>query len=188
MLTISTDLFAPTFPPAPKTVVDLNGNNPAQVGDKLEYTIDETNTGLDPAVSTQIQAATEHDVRPLASSSSKARARARRPTRPETTRPSSTPPPARPCSVGTGATATQGGTLNPGDETAVRFDVTVNAAAAGTTINNAATLLYTAKTLGKAFTQATNVVSTPVANQADLSITKTAAKPTPTAGGTESIP
>ena len=189
VLTISTDLFAPTFPPAPKTVVDLNGNNPAQVGDKLEYTIDETNTGLDPAVSTQIQDQLPPNTTYVPNSLVVLKGAG---TGPKTDAPGDDTAEFNSATrtaafrVGTGATATQGGTLNPGDETAVRFDVTVNAAAAGTTINNAATLLYTAKTLGKAFTQATNVVSTPVANQADLSITKTAANPTPTAGGTES--
>ena len=55
VLTTAIDLFAPSFPPVTKTVVDLSGHNPAQVGDKLEYTVDETNTGGDPAVATQIQ-------------------------------------------------------------------------------------------------------------------------------------
>jgi large repetitive protein len=40
VLTTAIDLFAPSFPPVTKTVVDLSGHNPAQVGDKLEYTID----------------------------------------------------------------------------------------------------------------------------------------------------
>jgi uncharacterized repeat protein (TIGR01451 family) len=193
VLTTAIDLFAPAFPPTPKSVVNLNGHNPAQIGDKFEYTIDETNTGLDPAVNSQIQDpipinttyvpgslaivkganagsktdATDNDQAEFNSSTNTVVFR-----------------------VGTGATAgnipsPQGGTLNPGDQTVVRFDVTINPAGAGTMINNTANLLYTAKTLNKPFTQATNTVSTPVANAADMSITKTAGDPTPPAGGTE---
>ena len=187
MLTTAIDLFAPSFPPVTKTVVDLSGHNPAQVGDKLEYTIDETNTGGDPAVATQIQ----DQVPPNTTYVPNSLAVVIGAERPKTDQSGDDTAEFNSATntvvfrVGTGATAAQGGTLNPGDETAVRFDVTVNPAAAGTTINNAATLMYTAKTLGKAFNLQSNFVSTPVATSADLSITKTAANPNPAAGGPE---
>ena len=55
--------------------------------------------------------------------------------------------------------------------------------AAGTTVTNQGFLDYTAATLDKSFTYDTNVVDTPVAGGADLSITKSASSTTAAPGG-----
>ena len=90
--------------------------------------------------------------------------------------------------LGTGANASSGGTLeaasppgkpvNPNSSTSVSFDVTVDPPAAGTTVTNQGFLDYTAATLDKSFTYDTNVVDTPVAGGADLSIAKSASSTT----------
>ena len=87
--------------------------------------------------------------------------------------------------LGTGANSTSGGTLNPSpdteDTTSVSFEVTVDSAAAGTTVTNSGSLDYTAPTLG-ALTYDTNEVDTPVESTADLSITKSASSSTAAPG------
>ncbi len=134
MLTTAIDLFAPSFPPVTKTVIDLSGHNPAQVGDKLEYTVDEANTGGDPAVGTQIQDQVPPNTTYVPNSLAVvigAGAGAKTDQSGDDTAEFNSATSTAVFRVGTGATATQGGTLNPGDETAVRFDVTVNPAAGG---------------------------------------------------------
>ena len=86
--------------------------------------------------------------------------------------------------VGTGATAATGGILAKTGTTRVRFQVTVDSAAAGTTLTNSANLLYTAATIGTRYTYQTADVTTPVATLANLSLTKTATPATVTAGNT----
>ena len=54
ILTTQIDLYTPAFNPISKTVTDLSGNSPAQVGDTLEYQVSFTNTGLDDADSSVV--------------------------------------------------------------------------------------------------------------------------------------
>ena len=86
--------------------------------------------------------------------------------------------------LGTGATGTTGGTLFPGMFTSVRFRVTVDAAAGETTLANEATIAYVADTIDEPFSHVTNRTETPVAADADLSVTKVSA-PNPVAAGAD---
>lgn len=178
VVTTAIDLFAPNFTSSAKTVTDLEGNDPAGPGDTLQYTVNMVNSGSDPAsraVLTDVLppnttfvpgslavvngpgAGTKTD----ASGDDQAEFVAG--TRSVVFR------------VGTGANAATGGTIGVNVATTVTFQVTVDDAAAGTTISNQATLAYMAATIGQPFTYATNSTSTPVVANADLSVTKSAA-------------
>ncbi|MET9268561.1 hypothetical protein [Kribbella sp. NPDC003557] len=183
-LTTQIDLYAPTIV-GTKTVRNLAGNDPAKVGDTLEYTLSFSNTGDDDALR-----ATVRDELP-----------------PNTTYvPGSLSVVAGPTSgaktdqagddqaeyvdrtvrfrIGTGATATNGGRVKKNQSSTVQFRVTVDRAAAGTTLDNVGLLDYTAETLNKQYTYRTDEVHTPVAAEADVAITKTA-KPDPVPAGGE---
>ncbi|MGG5258682.1 CARDB domain-containing protein [Phycicoccus avicenniae] len=186
VLTTQIDLFAPTISGS-KSVTNLNGNSPAKVGDTLEYTVAFTNSGDDNATNAVVEDALPanttfvpgsltiaaganvgsktdgagDDQAEYVSASRLVRYR-----------------------VGTGANATTGGTLAKGGTSGVRFRVTVDTAAAGTTVTNSANLLYTAATLGTRYTYQTADVSTPVAALADLSLTKSASPSSVNAGNT----
>ncbi|WP_458170484.1 COG1361 S-layer family protein [Kribbella sp. WER1] len=183
-LTTQIDLYAPTIV-GTKTVRNLEGNTPAKVGDTLEYTLSFSNTGDDDAlrsaVRDELPANTTFVPGSLAivsgagagsktdgSGDDQADYGGR------TVR----------FRIGTGANATTGGRLAKDQSTTVRFRVTVDKAAAGTTLNNVGLLDYTAETLNKQYTYRTDEVLTPVAAEADVSITKTA-KPDPVAAGGE---
>ncbi|MFF0344315.1 hypothetical protein [Kribbella sp. NPDC004875] len=183
-LTTQIDLYAPTIL-GTKTVRNLSGNEPAKVGDTLEYTLSYSNTGDDDALGATVRdplpanttyvpgslgvvsgagsgAKTDRsgdDQAEYDGSSRLVRFR-----------------------VGTGANATTGGRLTKDQSSTVRFRVTVDKAAAGTTLDNTGLLDYTAETLNKQYTYRTDEVHTPVAAEADVSITKTA-KPDPVAAG-----
>ena len=176
-VTSQIDLYAPTFPAMTKSVTDLDGNDPAQVGDHLRFTLSYPNVGQDPAtgVVTNDQLPPNVTYVPgslVVASGANAGSKTDGPgddqaeynagTRTVTFR------------LGAGANATQGGTLNPGESTSVTFDATIDPAAAGNSIDNTATIDYTAKTISKSFTYTGNTTSTPVAAIADVSITKTA--------------
>ena len=120
---------------------------------------------------------------PARCASPRAPTRAPRPTRPGTTRPSTTPPPGR-CVRGSasGATATAGASWCRPTPPRSAFRVRVDSAAAGTTLRNTASLAYRAETLAKDYTYDTAEVTTPVAEEADVSITKTASAEPVTAG------
>src|SRR5262249_2703728 len=48
-VTTSINVYAPDLTTSRKTVTNLSGHTPAQLGDVLEYTLTFANTGLDPA-------------------------------------------------------------------------------------------------------------------------------------------
>lgn len=74
--------------------------------------------------------------------------------------------------LGDGATASDGGRLNQGDSTTVRFRVQVLQSAVDTTIANTARLAFRAYTLNRSYTYDTNTVLTPVGSLADVRIAK----------------
>ena len=175
-LTTEIDLYTPSFVGVNKSVVDLNGNSPAKVGDTLEYRLSYTNSGQDfadsvvardslpanltyvpgsltvvsgPNAGTKTDAAGD-DVGDYTAADRTVRVR-----------------------LGTGATATAGGTVNVNTTTALTFRVTLDRASAGSTVTNGSFLDYHARTLNRDYTFTTNTVSTPVQEIADLAISKT---------------
>ncbi|HZX08670.1 DUF7507 domain-containing protein, partial [Kribbella sp.] len=183
-LTTQIDLYAPTIVGS-KTVRDLEGNTPAKVGDTLEYTLSFSNTGDDDAlrsaVPDELPANTTYVPGSLSIvSGAGAGAKTDQAGDDQADHSGRTVR----FRVGTGANATTGGRLTKDQSTTVRFRVTVDKAAAGTTLDNVGLLDYTAETLNKEYTYRTDEVHTPVAAEADVSITKTA-KPDPVAAGGE---
>ena len=65
-VTTQLDEYAPQFAPPTKAVEDLQGNNPAKIGDTLRYTLTFTNIGLDAAKNVVLQRPDpdQHHVRP----------------------------------------------------------------------------------------------------------------------------
>ncbi|MFT3852678.1 MAG: hypothetical protein QM733_08080 [Ilumatobacteraceae bacterium] len=194
LVTTQIDLYTPAFNPVSKTVTNLSGHSPAQVGDTLRYQVTFTNTGADYAdqtVVTDVLAAnqtyvpgsisvitspgsvnngdktdaTGDDIAEYVAASRTVRVR-----------------------VGTGATATAGGVLAPGDTVTFRFNATLDRASAGTTVDNNASLAYRARTIAKDFAFIGNVVSTPVAALADLAVTKSSSPASVVAGETVQYP
>lgn len=153
------DLTAPRFPPI-KSVVNLDGHDPAQPGDVLRYRMTVINKGDDPADSvvvtdgipdgttyvpgtlsvddTSVSDAAGDDVGEVVDGVVTVR-------------------------VGDGADAVKGGRVNVKTSTTLTFDVTVDEAAAGRTIDNTGRLAYRAVTLERNLTTPTNTVLTPVA-------------------------
>jgi uncharacterized repeat protein (TIGR01451 family) len=177
VVTTAIDLFAPDFTSSVKTVTDLEGNNPARPGDTLQYTVNLVNSGSDPANSCVLT-----DVLPsnttfvsgslavLNGPNAGAKTDAAGDDQAEFVAGSRTVR----FRLGTGASASAGGTIVVNAATTVTFQVTVDPAAAGTTVSNQATLSYVAATIGQPFTYATSTTSTPVVANADLSVTKSA--------------
>ena len=184
------DLYAPSFPSQTKTVVDLNGNNPAKPGDTLRYTLNIQNTGQDPAILTSVTdtvpAGTAYvpgSIRYTAGPNSVA------PVRTDGSGDDSAEIVGSTITarIGAGANALTGGILDPtlpaSSFQTLTFDVTVLASALGTTIDNRYTLGYTAQTINKPYSYNSNVASYPViAATADLHITKSATPTTVVAG------
>jgi uncharacterized repeat protein (TIGR01451 family) len=151
VVTTAINLFAPDFSPSSKTVLDLSGNDPARVGDELAYTLTYTNAGQDPARSAVLTDPLPPNVNyvpgsmeilsgpgagPVTDTAGDDRGEYNAGTRTVTAR------------LGTGASSAVGGTIAVGATTQVRFRVTVQLPAAGTTISNGAALDYIADTLG----------------------------------------
>lgn len=168
VLTFVVDLYLPdlitTFS---KTVQDVNGGS-VVVGDVLEYTLSFTNTGQDGAtnvvvtdpipthtvyVPNSLQVvdnagastgnmtdAAGDDIAEFDAANNRVRFR-----------------------LGSGANASQGGLVLPGQSAMVRFRVQVQPSGTGQTIQNTAQVNYTAQTLGQNYSQqASTSVSTPV--------------------------
>ncbi|WP_154723337.1 DUF7933 domain-containing protein [Ilumatobacter coccineus] len=178
VLTTAIDLFVPQFPEVNKTVVDLNGGD-AVPGDVLEYDVVFENTGNDFAdnsvVSDVIPAGTTYvpgsiQIGGVAKSDTPGNDEAEFTGSEVVAR------------VGTGATPLFGGTIAPGDSVEVSFQVTIDDAASGTTIENVATLDYRARTIGQDFQFDSNQVDTPVPPRARLSVTKSGS-PDPVVAG-----
>ncbi|WP_237744919.1 DUF7507 domain-containing protein [Kribbella catacumbae] len=183
-LTTSIDLYAPTIH-GDKTVTNLSGNNPAKVGDTLEYTLTYSNTGDDDALGSVVRDVLPQNttylpgsLRVIAGANAGAKTDSAGDDQAEYVGGSRTVR----FRVGTGANVTNGGRLTTNASTTVRFRVTVDQAAAGTAIVNTGFLDYRGETLNKPFSYETPPVSTPVAESADVSITKTAS-PEPVAAG-----
>ncbi|NEA30657.1 DUF11 domain-containing protein [Streptomyces sp. SID13031] len=184
-LTTQIDLYAPAVH-GTKTVRNLSGNDPAKIGDTLEYTLSYGNTGDDDALRSAVrdalppnttfvpgslgvvsgagtgdktdQAGDDQAEYDAASRSVRFR-------------------------VGMGANATTGGRLGTNDSTTVRFRVTLDDASAGTTVVNTGYLDYTAETLDKPYSYRSDEVRTPVAESADIVLTKTGTPDPAPAGG-----
>ncbi|MEU8763534.1 DUF11 domain-containing protein [Streptomyces sp. NPDC048659] len=134
----------------------VKGPSPARPGDILEYTVRVTDTGPVGAASVILE-----DVVPPHSAYV-----------PGSLRVDGKPPAAGTATVtggritarlGTGATATAGGALAPGQSARVTFKVTVANSAAGRTVDNAATVGYASRNLpSHALTDTSNTVRTPV--------------------------
>jgi len=156
------DLRAPRFPSV-KSVINTNGNSPAQIGDTLRYELSFTNTGDDPAdnfvVTDPIPAGTAYvpgslrvdgnattdsagdDVAEISADSKTITAR-----------------------LGVGANASNGGRIAINATHKVSFEATVTASAVGSTITNAGSISYIAATLQEQITSTTNRVATTVAS------------------------
>ncbi|MBA3780411.1 MAG: DUF11 domain-containing protein [Nocardioides sp.] len=183
-LTTQIDLYAPTIQ-GTKTFTNLSGNSPAKVGDTLGYSMTFSNTGDDAAtnaiISDQLPTSTTYvpgSLRVTAGANVGAKTDATGDDQGEYVAASRTVR----MRVGTGANATAGGRLGPAATTTVTFQVRVDATAAGTSLANTASLAYRAETIGRDYTYQTAEVRTPVADEADVSITKTATPEPVTAG------
>lgn len=188
IVTTQIDLFTPAFNAVSKTAVNLSGNDPAKVGDTIEYGISFTNTGQDFADQTVVSDvlapgqtivpgsilvtqspagvnngsktdATGDDIGEYIATSRTVRVR-----------------------VGTGANSTTGGTLAPAATISLRFRATVDKAAAGTTLLNTPSLSYRARTIARDYIFVGNTVAIPVQAIADLSLTKASVPVSPNAG------
>lgn len=84
--------------------------------------------------------------------------------------------------VGSGADATNGGTLAPGDTVTIQFDVLVVAGTAPGEVTNTASAKYVSDTLGTPNNSNSDPVTTTIAALADLSVTKSAS-PDPIVAG-----
>lgn len=185
VVTTAIDLYSPRFPEVTKSVVNVNGNATAQPGDTLEYTVSFPNTGGDTAAN-----AVMRDVVAAGSTfvPGGLAVTAGANTGPKTDAAGDDQGEYDAASrtvrvrLGTGATATTGGTLAPGTTTTVRFRVTIDRAAAGTTLANTAQLDYRAVTLGQDHTFTGNTVTTPVGEVADVAITSSSSPTSQDAG------
>src|SRR5918998_1741606 len=184
VLGLAINLYAPDFTASSKSVVNVNGNNPARPGDTLQYTLNYVNTGQDPALgvvsedllpenttyvpgslalvnpvsgaATPVTDGAGDDVGEVDGRTVRVR-------------------------LGTGATAATGGRMacsgtgcadDGPSRTAYTFQVTLDDAAGGTTVTNLADLDYRTATTGIAATYTTNPASVDVVEQADVSIAK----------------
>lgn len=188
VITTQIDLFTPAFNPTSKSVVNLSGNDPAKVGDTLRYQVTLTNTGSDPADASVITDPLPDGVTyvpgslvlqanpgspsalPMTDAAGDDQAEYLAASRTVRFR------------VGQGANAAAGGVIGVNQTATVRFQVTLDRAAAGSTVTNVASLAYIAHTIGLGFTFIGNEVPTPVAQIADLAVTKTSDPATQTAG------
>ncbi|NYE35991.1 putative repeat protein (TIGR01451 family) [Nocardioides cavernae] len=183
-LTTQIDLYAPTIQGS-KTITNLSGNNPAKVGDVVEYSMTFSNVGDDAATNTVLTDPVPANTT-FVPGSIRVTAGANQGTKTDATDADQGEYVAASRTVrvrlGTGASGTAGGTLAPSATTTVAFRATVTPAGAGTTLTNTASLSYRAATIGRDYTYNTAEVATPVSEQADVAITKTASPEPVTAG------
>ena len=165
VMAFAVDLYLPdlitTFT---KTASDLNGGD-LLVGDHLEYAVSFSNTGLDGATNVVVVDPIPAGTQYVPGSLRVVQNAAAAPTGTFTDAPgddiaeySPSCPEAGggPCvrfRLGTGANASQGGLVLPGEGAEVRFRVQVLPSAAGQTISNTAKVSYNAQTLGTGYSQ-----------------------------------
>src|SRR5918998_1765669 len=184
VLGLAINLYAPDFTASSKTVVNVNGNNPARPGDTLQYTVSYANTGQDPAVGV-----VSEDVLPPNTTYVPGSLALVNPLTGATT----------PLSdaagddqgeidgrtvrvrLGSGADATTGGRMNcsgPGctgadtSRASYTFQVTLDDDSGGPTVTTLADLSYETETTGTEAVYTTNPASVDVVQQADVAITK----------------
>ncbi len=188
IVTTQIDLFTPAFNPISKSVVNLSGNDPAQVGDTLRYQVSLTNTGADPADNSVITDALPVNTTYVPGSLVLEANPGSAPSLSQTDATDADQAEYLPGSrtvrfrVGQGANGTSGGTIGVNQTVTIRFRVTLDRPSAGTTVSNVSNLSYLAHTIGKTFTFVGNQVDTPVAGLADLAIAKTSNPTIQTAG------
>lgn len=199
VLTFAVNVFVPDLTTTfTKSVTDLNGGS-VLPGDILEYTISFSNTGQDGATNVvlrdPIPAHTQYVPGTLQVTANAALAPTGSftdasgddiaeysPSCPEL---SGSPPCVR-FRLGSGANATQGGLILPGQGASVTFRVQVLPSAAGQTITNTAQTSYNSQTLGTAFSQDASVsANSPVPSPPTLS--KTFTPPSIPTGGTSTL-
>ncbi len=171
---------------AQKSVTNVSGNNPARIGDTLEYSVDVTNAGGSDSplsvLADQIPTGTTYvpgSLKITAGTGAGNLTDAAGDDRGDY----SAAQDQVTVRLGTGATPTAGGTLAPGAKATVTFRVTVNPESADSTVHNVATVSYQDPILNNAVkTSYSNTVSTPVASAADLQITKEQVTQYPLAG------
>lgn len=189
LLTTEIDLYTPSFAGISKSVTDLNGNSPAQVGDTLEYRLSFVNSGDDTASAVVVRDTLPANVSYVPGSIVVASG-AGASTTPKTDAGGDDVGDYVGASrlvrvrLGTGADQATGGTVAPSGSSTVTFRVTLDAASAGSTVSNGGFLDYRAQTLNRNYTFTTNIVSTPVAGIADLRITQVASPASVPAGST----
>ncbi|WP_344156723.1 hypothetical protein [Kribbella yunnanensis] len=174
-LTTQIDLYAPAIK-GTKTVRNLAGNDPAKVGDTLEYTLNFGNTGDDDALKAVVRDTLPPNTTYVPGSlsvSMGAVAGAKTDQAGDDQAEYDAASRTARFRVGTGANAATGGRLKKNQSTTVQFRVTLDDASAGTTVVNTGYLDYTAETLNKPYTYRPDEVRTPVAASADLQLTKT---------------
>lgn len=189
VVTTAINLYAPDFTTSRKAVTNLSGHTPAIVGDVLEYTLTYTNTGADPAsanvASDELPADTSFvpgSLEVVSGPNAGVKTDALGDDQVEFDAASRTIV----ARLGTGANDTVGGVIAPGGTTSVRFRVTIDDAASGTTVTNRAELDYVAQTIGDPFVYGGNETATPVTANADLRVTKSTS-PDPTAAGADTV-
>ncbi|BDB11143.1 hypothetical protein TthTMY_08820 [Thermus thermophilus] len=169
VMAFAVDLYLPdlvtTFT---KTVSDLNGGD-LRVGDLLEYAVSFTNTGLDGATNVVVVDPIPAGTQYVPGSLRVVQNALGAPTGTFTDAPgddiaeySPSCPEAGggPCvrfRLGTGANASQGGLIPPGQGAEVRFRVQVLPEAAGSTLVNTARVNYNAQTLGTSYSKEATV-------------------------------
>ena len=168
LVTTAIDIYVPNLVlDLQKSVIDLNGGD-VHPGDTLEYHVTFSNQGDDAALDTILT-----DAIPAGTTYVPGSARINTGDNPGTANAVySSGSNSLAFYMGTGASPGTGGRVAPESITGtvydVEFQVTVDTAAAGSTVDNVATLAYTAETIGDSFTADTPAASSPVVALSNL--------------------
>jgi large repetitive protein len=185
VVTTAIDLYAPDIEPT-KTVTDLSGGN-SLPGDVLKYTITVPNTGQDPATNVvltdPIPANTAYVPGSLSIVSGPNAGNKTDATGDDQAFFDAANNQVV-FNLGTGATATAGGTLAINASTSITFNATVNSSVpANTVITNQASISYKGSTTGFSFSALSPATAFTVVNSlADLAVSKTVSNATPNVG------
>lgn len=163
VLTFAVDIYFPDLKTTfTKAVADLNGGQ-VLVGDVLEYTVSFQNTGQDGATRVVLTDPIPQGTQYVPGSLQVVQNATGAPTGTFTDAPGDdiaeydTANNRVVFRLGTGATATQGGLIPPGQGAAVRFRVQVLPSAAGQNVVNTASVTYNSQTLGNQYTDTASV-------------------------------